>query len=236
MGNNGTLGTTDDDLVLTGTTNLNGVGNSRANILTGNSGNNQLNGGTGADTLVGGLGDDTYFVDSVGDVVTELTNEGIDLVYSEISYNLGATLENVALLGLANLNSNGNTLNNDMVGNSGNNLLQGFDGNDILNGGVGVDTLVGGVGDDTYYIDNVGDVITELAGEGTDTVYSSLSHTLTSEFEHLTLLGYGTITGTGHSQANILTGNAAANLLQGLGGNEYFKWRHWCRYLSRRFR
>ncbi|MDD1458565.1 ExeM/NucH family extracellular endonuclease, partial [Dolichospermum sp. ST_sed2] len=51
-----TLTTNGENLVLTGTTDLNGTGNTLNNTLTGNSGNNILNGGTGADTLVGGSG------------------------------------------------------------------------------------------------------------------------------------------------------------------------------------
>ena len=218
--NNATLNTSFKKLILTGSADLNGTGNALANRLTGNSGNNQLNGAQGADTLVGGLGNDSYFIDDAGDTVIELANEGTDTVYSELNYTLGAAIENVVLLGTANLNSNGNAFDNDMMGNSGNNLLQGFDGNDTLNGGAGADTLVGGLGDDTYYVDNVGDVVTELANEGTDTVYSSVNFTLSSALENLTLLGYSTLTGTGNAQDNILMGNAAGNLLQGLDGND----------------
>ncbi len=37
-----------------------------------------------------------------------------------------------------------------------------------LDGGTGADTLIGGAGNDTYVVDNTGDVVTELANEGTD--------------------------------------------------------------------
>ena len=49
-------------------------------------------------------------------------------------------------------------------------MLTGGLGNDSLNGGAGADTLVGGQGNDTYTVDNVGDITTELASEGTDLV------------------------------------------------------------------
>ncbi|MDB9456309.1 beta strand repeat-containing protein, partial [Dolichospermum circinale] len=47
-----------ENLTLTGSSNINGTGNSLNNTLTGNSGNNTLNGGAGADTLTGGTGSD----------------------------------------------------------------------------------------------------------------------------------------------------------------------------------
>ena len=55
-----TLGSLDDNLTLTGTANVNGVGNRLNNVITGNSGNNILDGGAGNDTLEGGAGNDIF--------------------------------------------------------------------------------------------------------------------------------------------------------------------------------
>ena len=54
-----TLGSTLENLILTGTGNLNGTGNSYNNAITGNAGKNNLSGGAGNDTLTGGDGNDT---------------------------------------------------------------------------------------------------------------------------------------------------------------------------------
>jgi hypothetical protein len=54
-----TLGATQLAATLTGSGNLNAIGNNLGNTLTGNAGNNNLTGNGGADRLVGGLGDDT---------------------------------------------------------------------------------------------------------------------------------------------------------------------------------
>ena len=53
-----------ENLVLTGTSNINGTGNGAANVITGNSGDNVLSGGAGNDTLAGGVGDDTLIWDA----------------------------------------------------------------------------------------------------------------------------------------------------------------------------
>jgi Ca2+-binding RTX toxin-like protein len=224
-----TLAAEVENLTLTGTGAINGTGNALANALVGNTGSNTLSGGAGndtldggagVDTLVGGSGNDTYTVDNTGDVITELAAEGTDLVQASVSFTLAANVENLTLTGTAGINGTGNTLDNVLTGNSGANTLTGGAGNDTLNGGSGADSLVGGVGNDSYTVDNVGDVVTELTGEGTDQVSASVTYTLSANVENLTLTGSSTINGTGNSLDNVLTGNSGANTLTGGAGND----------------
>ena len=218
-----------ENLTLTGALVIDGTGNELNNYLTGNSanntltgllGNDTLNGGIGADSLVGGLGNDAYIIDNVGDIVTELVIEGTDVVYSSLTYSLGANVENLTLTGDLVIDGIGNELNNYLKGNSANNMLTGLLGNDALNGGVGADSLIGGLGNDLYYVDSIGDIVTELVGEGTDMVYSSLTYGLTANVENLTLTGALVIDGTGNDLNNYLAGNTANNKLTGLLGND----------------
>jgi len=172
-----------ENLTLTGTADIDATGNELDNMLTGNAGNNRLDGGAGADTMAGGTGDDDYIVDNVADTVFEAVAEGIDNIYSSVSYVLPEHVENLTLTGNGNIDVNGNKLDNRLIGNGGNNLITGGGGNDTLDGqagsdtldggegndlivgglgsdvlfgGLGEDQLVGGAGDDTYLI-NVGD-------------------------------------------------------------------------------
>ena len=190
--------------------------------LDGLDGNDILDGGIGADTMAGGRGDDIYYVDNGGDVVVENKAEGTDRVYASISYTLGAHVEHLSLVeGSGAISGAGNGLDNDIWGNSANNVLTGGAGNDRLNGKGGADVMRGGRDDDTYYVDNSGDEVTELADEGLDQVFSSVSHTLRANVENLTLeAGGGAINGTGNGDNNTLTGNDSANTLTGLAGND----------------
>ncbi|MGA1303867.1 MAG: peroxidase family protein, partial [Cyanobium sp.] len=109
--------------------------------------------------------------------------------------------------------------NDNLIGAAGNDTLEGGNGDDSHLGGVGNDFMVGGLGNDTYAVDSVLDVIVEAVNEGTDTVNSSIDHTLAANVENLNLIGTALI-GTGNTLANVITGNAGNNTLNGLDGND----------------
>ncbi len=189
------------------------TGSKYNDTLTGDNGNNLLDGGAGADVMKGGLGDDTYVVGNAYDNVGERLNEGTDTVLSSITYTLPSNVENLTLTGTADINATGNSDNNTLNGNAGNNLLD---------GGAGADKMYGGVGNDTYVVNNSFDQANENAGEGTDTVQSSITFTIGNNVENLTLTGTANINGTGNALANIIAGNAGNNVLKGGAGADTF--------------
>ncbi|MBD2014192.1 M10 family metallopeptidase C-terminal domain-containing protein [Microcoleus sp. FACHB-53] len=122
-----------------------GAGN---DALYGGAGDDYLDGGTGNDSMYGGAGNDRYIVDSVGDVVIEYTDQGIDTIYSSVTYTLGDYIENLIFTGTSTTAATGNSLDNEITGNSGINVLSGGAGNDTLRGEGGNDNLDGGEGND----------------------------------------------------------------------------------------
>ena len=165
-------GETDDDYL---------YGGAGHDTLIGGVGSDYLDGGEASDVMVGGTGDDTYIVNSVNDTIYEAAGEGYDTVITNTNYLLNANIEELRLVEGAAINGTGNAIDNLIVGNSSDNILDGV---------TGADTMIGGQGNDIYYMDNVGDVVTELAGEGTDTVQSSISCQLGSNLENLLLLDF----------------------------------------------
>ena len=145
-----------ENLILTGTDDIDGRGNKLGNYIEGNSGSNVLRGvngndtlygGGGVDSLYGGADDDTYILDNDTTLIKEMANEGNDTVLSSISYTLTNNVENLTLTGNENLNATGNTLDNVINGNSADNILEGKKGNDTISGGEGNDTYVFNRGD-----------------------------------------------------------------------------------------
>jgi Ca2+-binding RTX toxin-like protein len=204
-----TLAANVEALVLQGTGNLSGTGNSQNNNIYGNSGNNTLDGGAGADAMSGGAGNDTYFVDNAGDAVIENAGQGTDTVNSTAHFGLSANVENLVLQGSADLQGYGNGQANTLTGNTGNNLLD---------GGAGADTMSGGAGNDVYFVDNAGDTVVENANAGTDAVFATVSYTLAANVEALVLQGTGNLSGAGNSQNNNIYGNSGNNTLNGDAG------------------
>ena len=100
-------------------------------------------------------------------------------------------------------------------GTPGNDKLAGSAGDNYFLGNGGEDEFRGGLGNDIYVVDSAKDKVVESKNQGTDTVLASVTHTLASNVENLTLTGAGHINGTGNSAANVITGNAGDNVLKG---------------------
>ena len=120
---------------------------------------------------------------------------------------------------------NGNSGNDTLIGSASVDHLSGGDGNDSLVGGGGADTLIGGAGDDIYAVERCRDVIIENAGEGNDTVKSSVSYALGAgvEVETARLIGTSNINLTGNEIHQVLIGNTGNNVLDGGGGGDRMK-------------
>jgi len=115
---------------------INGTGGD--DILNGGAEDDVIDGLAGADTMVGGAGNDDYHVDNVQDSVVEAAGEGVDRVFSEVNFTLGANVEILKLLsGTAAVTGTGNALDNEIYGNQNNNVLSSLDGDDKIDGGDG---------------------------------------------------------------------------------------------------
>jgi Ca2+-binding RTX toxin-like protein len=214
----------EDGMLLGSAANI--TGNDLANVLTGNNATNTLDGGAGADVMLGGKGNDIYIVDSQADTVIENAGEGIDTVQASVNYTLADNLENLTLTGTAEAgmaeSGMGNSLHNKITGNAASNKLFGGAGNDEIDGGAGADILFGGLGNDKYWVDSASDLVVEAIGEGTDTVYASVSYALADNVENLVLTGNANINAVGNAGNNRLEGNAGNNILFGGLGNDTY--------------
>ena len=119
----------------------------------------------------------------------------------------------------------GSNLGDALYGYGGNDAINGLDGDDTLYGGNGDDILAGGSGGDTYYVDNTGDVVVEIASNTSnpmmpDRVYTSVSYTLSAYVEWLDAIGSASISLTGNTLGNRITGNTGDNWIDGRDGND----------------
>jgi serralysin len=161
--------------------------------------------------MAGGFGNDDYSVSNPLDIVVEGFGQGIDTVNASITYTLGNNVENLNLYGLANINGNGNGLDNIINGNIGNNVLSGGAGDDELNGGRGRDTLNGQLGDDLLNGDAGRDILN--GGLGADTLNGGAGNDSGDG-------GFGNDILSGGRGDDTLSGGFGADTLNGGRGND----------------
>lgn len=120
----------------------------------------------------------------------------------------------------------------EIYGFAGNDILKGQKGDDVIDGGKGMDKMYGGLGDDTFYVDHSSDYAVEFAGEGNDTVITTLAkYTLSSHVENLIYDGGASTALTGNALDNVITtlsgsdtldgGKGADTMTGGAGGDTY---------------
>lgn len=197
-----TLAANVESLTFVGAGGFAGTGNTLSNVITGGAGNDTLRSGGGNDTIYGSAGNDTVYGEG-----------GIDLVYA------GEGTDKV-FGGASNDRLSGDAGDDWLLGEANRDYLYGWTGNDLLDGGADNDHMVGCAGNDTYIVNSIGDLVTEKANEGIDTVQSSVSYTLGAYVENLVLAGTAAINGAGSGGHNTIVGNAAANVLTGGDGND----------------
>lgn len=243
---NYTLSSNVENLVLVDGEPINGYGNSLDNLITGNNTNNLLygfegrdtltggagedvlDGGLGSDSMFGGQGDDNYYVDNINDTVTEYINQGIDTVYSSVSYTQPDNVEYLFLTGNEAIDVIGNSAANNLTGNEAANTLDGRAGDDTLYGNAGNDSIFGGEGDDKLNGGTGADVLN--GGTGVDTVsYLTASTGITANLTSSRGMG-GDAAGDifqsienleGSEYSDRLVADNSNNTLAGLGGDDY---------------
>jgi len=225
-GNDTLLGTAGNDTIngLAGNDSLDGgTGN---DSLSGGDGNDTLFGGLGADTMFGGYGNDTFYIDNIGDVITEYTTGGgIDTVYSTLSLDASTIIENIYLQGSLNVYATGNSFDNILGSNAGDNSLNGGAGNDtyIFTNAWGNDTVIDSSGIDTLDLSALtSSVSVNLASLSSNEVSSAGGtinwDTATSIEKAITGSGNDVLYGTKGNDS--LTGGVGNDQLNGLAGND----------------
>jgi len=207
-----------ENLALTGSANIYGVGNDLDNRIVGNSGENLLIGGGGSDTIRGGDGRDSIFGGEGGDLLTG--DGGID-------YMVGGSGDDRIEGSFDADEIYGEDGNDTLVGGTdfATDILVGGAGNDLLRGDSllgDYDLLYGNDGNDLFYVDTPDDLVFEQAGEGVDTVRANIDgagYYLYDNIENLILDGR-TPFGVGNALDNGMTGNAYGNYLLGGAGDD----------------
>ncbi|HUH23094.1 MAG TPA: calcium-binding protein, partial [Brevundimonas sp.] len=198
--------------------------------MVGAGGDDTLNGGDGDDRLIGGAGDDALnggaghdvadYSGAAGGVYVRL-DLGRAIEDGDGGADTLADIEEVVGSGFNDVIF-GSAQGDVLRGGAGWDVILGLDGDDVIHGGADTtNELYGGRGNDTYVVENGGDTIIELAGEGDDTVLTALDRLrLAENVENLTYTGTGHFEGQGSDGNNVIRGGVLRDVLMGRGGDD----------------
>ena len=232
-----------DRLILTGSDDIDGTGNSVGNRITGNEGVNillgnagndtlagqdgadRLEGGAGADYLSGGAGLDTAVYEfATNGVIASLANPSINSgdalgdTYNSVENLTGSSFDDV-LNGNNSVNViNGSGGNDTVKGYGGNDRLFGADGNDTLLGGLGADYLSGGTGSDTASYSGATARVTVSLANPAINAGEAAGDTFNS-IENLIGSTFNDYV-YGNSAANSIHGGSGDDIIKGYAGND----------------
>lgn len=173
-------------LMLTGTAALEGWAGAGADTLVSNS---------ALDTLNGGSGNDTFVINNSSDVVVDTAGTASNTALASVSYSLAANVNTLILTGTAALVGTGNG------------------GTDTLVANGGADTLFGGTGNDTFVIGNTADVVEVSATNTSNSIISSVSYTLPTNVNVLTLTGSAGLLAVGNGANDVINANSGNDTL-----------------------
>lgn len=224
------------------------TGASFKTFLEGGRGNDVLIGGKNGDLLLGGEGADTLSGQDGEDGTSYVTSWGRVDIDLQRAVQIGGDAQGDRLYSVEDVQG---SINNDSLrGDFRNNLLDGSNGDDVLEGRGGQDTILGGLGDDLIYGGADGDTLDGGPGFDTLS-YEKAAGPVTVDLGHSQERVGGTVvfagpstdkivmavpapspTGRGYSSFNNLigsnnatgdglTGDLAANRIEGLAGNDF---------------
>jgi Ca2+-binding RTX toxin-like protein len=177
----------------------------------------------GDDVIDAGGGNDEVYGDAGYDALGQIGAGGNDRVYGGSGNDRlhGERGDDVLDGGTQSDTLYGGDGNDWLSGGADNDTLHGDAGNDQLDGGGGADFMGGLTGNDTYFVNDAGDVVYELAGFGIDTVWTTLGTTTAwANVEVVRYNGVGNFTGIGNGLDNAIEGGALEDRLEGGDGSD----------------
>ena len=166
--------------------------------------------------------------------------DGVGMTFANIEHAIGGdggdqihgNIQSNQLFGMRGADS--------LFGGENTDFLYGGTNDDMLDGGLGADTMTGGTGNDTFFVNTLGDLILDAAGQGTlDHVLSTGNYILAAgaEIERLSANDPNTVIAMnlfGNELSQLISGNNGVNALssgaaggtdtlRGFGGNDVYR-------------